>query len=343
MMIKKTLLILGIILGVVCFGYKTSVSALVNSAANTGNSAASNSGEALEIAPPLLYLTANPGQTIQAKIYLRDISSSPLLVSGTANDFVASGLNGTPKILFHETSPDPYSLKSYIAPIQSLLLQPKQLKILYIKINVPANASPGGHYGVIRFTGTPPSLNGGNGVSLSASIGALILLTVNGNIVENLNVHQFSVSQNGQKGSFFQSTPLQFSEILQNTGNEHVQPTGLLTIKDMFNHKLVVMDINRRQGNVLPGSMRQFTQLVNSNVVGNKQLFGRYTASINMTYGTSKKTLYAQLTFWVIPVKLIILAIVILIGGFFLLRWLIRRYNQYILDKAQKSKPRKSK
>lgn len=341
MNIKKIALFFTVILGIVSF--RTNASALVNSSATTSHASATNSGEALEIAPPLLYLSANPGQTIEAKIYLRDISSSPLVVSGTTNDFIASGLNGTPKILLHETTPDPYSLKSYVAPIQSLLLQPKQLKILYIKINVPANASPGGHYGVIRFTGTPPTLNGGNGVSLTASIGALVLLTVSGNITQHLNVHQFSVSHNGNSGHFFQSAPLLFSEILQNTGNVQEQPTGLLTIKDMFNHKLVVMDINRRQGNVLPSSMRQFTELVNHNVIGNKQLFGRYTASISMSYGTSKKTLKDTLTFWVIPIKLIISALVILIGGFFLLRMLIRRYNQHILDKAQKSKPKKSK
>lgn len=299
---------------------------------------ANNSGEALEIAPPLLYLTANPGQSIVAKIYLRDIASGPLLVTGTTDDFIAQGDNGTPKILLHETTPDPYSLKNYVAPIQSLLMQPKQLHILSLLINVPANASPGGHYGVIRFTATPPSLKGSNGVALSASLGALILLTVNGNIIENLTVNQFTASQNGHNSNFFQSAPIQFKEIIKNTGNEHVQPTGLLTITDMFGHKLAVMDINRRQGNVLPASMRQFTQTVNNNVIGNRRMFGRYTATVNLTYGSSKKTLVDTITFWVIPVQEIIILVIVLIVGFFLLRYLIRRYNRHILDKAQKSK-----
>ncbi|MGH7234349.1 MAG: hypothetical protein ACREF7_02795, partial [Candidatus Saccharimonadales bacterium] len=37
------------------------------------------SGQALEIAPPLLEVSGNPGQTISAKIYLRDISSVSLV------------------------------------------------------------------------------------------------------------------------------------------------------------------------------------------------------------------------------------------------------------------------
>src|SRR5579872_6683381 len=56
-------------------------------------------GQALEIAPPVVELTANPGQSINTQIYLRDISSGPLIVSGEADDFAAAGENGTPKIL----------------------------------------------------------------------------------------------------------------------------------------------------------------------------------------------------------------------------------------------------
>ena len=297
---------------------------------------ANNSGEALEIAPPLLYLTADPGQSIIAKIYLRDISSGPLIVTGTADDFISEGVNGTPKILLHETAPDPYSLKNYVAPIQSLLLQPKQVHILNLALNVPSTASPGGHYGVIRFTATPPSLNGGNGVALSASLGALVLLTVTGKIVENLVVNQFNAGQNGKSGDFFESAPLQITELLKNTGNEHVQPTGLLTLTDMFGHKLVVMDINRRQGNILPNSLRKFTQNINKNVIGSKRLFGRYTASVSIQYGSAKKTLNATMIFWVIPIKEIAILLIGLIGGFFLLRVLIRRYNRHILDNAKK-------
>src|SRR4051812_29010594 len=136
-----------------------------------------NTGQALEIAPPLVYLNVNPGQKTTAQILIRDVSNSPLNVTGQVNDFVATGETGTPKVILDNNTNDPYSMKAWVAPIPTLQLVPKQIKTLTISINVPSNASPGGHYGVVRFTGTAPSINGGNGVTLSASIGALMLLT----------------------------------------------------------------------------------------------------------------------------------------------------------------------
>lgn len=310
------------------------VFAVVNS-----SKAAKGTGQALEIAPPIIEVTGNPGQTIQTKLYLRDISSGPLIVSNQINDFVAKGDSGVPQIIFNTKTSDPYSLRTFIAPLPQLLLQPQQLKLLPISIHIPANASPGGHYGVIRFTGTSPSLNGQTGVSLSASLGALILLTVNGKLVEQLSTQSFTVSQNGNKPSnFFQSDPFTFNELIRNSGNVHVQPTGLLTLKDMFGHTVVQMNINEAQGNILPGSARLFTQQLSPVNVSNKRFFGRYTASFKLTYGSPAKTVTGTVSFWVIPVKLIVLWIVGLIAGFFLIRWLIRRYNKHILDKAQKTK-----
>ena len=216
-------------------------------AATTSTTAATNTannGQALEIAPPVMYLTANPGQSISTQVLLRDVSNGELIVSGQANDFVASGEDGTPKLLLNnDESNNPFSLKNWVVIPTSLLLVPRQIKAMTITLNVPANASPGGHYGVIRFTAVPPSLQG-TGVSLSASLGALVLLTVNGNIKENLSVKEFSVNKAEKTGSLFENGPLNFVERLQNNGNEHEQPTGQVNITDMFGKKVASVNIN---------------------------------------------------------------------------------------------------
>lgn len=296
------------------------------------------SGQALEIAPPLIEVNGNPGQTITAKLYLRDISAVPLVVTNQINDFKAKGDSGVPQILFNSSANDPYSLIGFITPLPTLILQPQQIKLLSVVINIPKDASPGGHYGVIRFTGTPASLTGSSGVSLSASLGALVLLTVNGHLVQNLETSSFNITQNGgHPSSFFQSDPLTFNELLKNTGNVHVAPTGIVTIKDMFGHQVISLNINEGQGNILPSSSRLFSETLNSVDFTNKRLFGRYTASFSVSYGSPKKILNGTLTFWVIPVELIVIWIIVLIGGFFLIRWLLKRYNQHIIDKAKNS------
>lgn len=298
-----------------------------------------NIGQALEIDPPFIELSGNPGQTITAQIEIKNISKGSVIVSNQIDNFTAKGETGIPDILINSKAKDPYSILGYIAPLADFALKSQETKTLNIDINIPKNASPGGHYGVIRFTGTPAALTGHSGVSLSASLGALFLLTVNGHIVEKLQTYQFSVSHNGVgSNGFFQNDPFVFSEVFKNVGNEHVIPTGMLTVKDMFGHTVLQMYINNTRGNVLPGTMRKFTQEISKVNVGNKRFFGRYSATFSVKYGSPAQTLTGRLTFLVIPVELIIIWLIVLIGGFFLIRSGLKRYNQHILDKAQKSK-----
>lgn len=297
-----------------------------------------DSSQALEIAPPVVYLKADPGQTVKAKIFLRDVSNSDLIVSGEANDFTAGDENGTPKILLNGDNDNPYSLKNWITVPASLLLVPREVKTMEITIRVPTTASPGGHYGVIRFTGHAPSLEG-SGVSLSASLGALILLTVNGNAKESMTLKEFSVNKDGKTGTIFEGAPLNFVERVENSGNIHEQPDGVVTITDMFGKTVATLGINHPPRNILPASIRKFEEPLNSGVIGNKRLFGRYKAVVEITYGKDKQKLTSSMTFWVIPYKLIAIIIAILIAGFFALRYGIRRYNRYIIGRSGGTTP----
>lgn len=299
-------------------------------------------GQALEIAPPVLNLTANPGQTLNAQIALRDVSTGQLVVTGTVNDFVADGEDGTPKILMEEDEEtSPYSLKDWVAPLPELLLEPREIQNLPVTINVPANAAPGGYYGVVRFTATPPNLDG-QGVALSASLGALILLRVNGDAKESMTIEEFGIHNgNGKLSNLFQSTPITFVQRVKNTGNVHQQPAGQVTIIDMFGKKVAAVNVNLPPRNVLPQSIRKFEQKLDSSVIGNKQLFGRYTAQLRITYGTDKQVITSETTFWVIPYTLIGIAILVLVGGFIALRIMIRRYNSHIIGKATGAKKTK--
>jgi len=305
-----------------------------------------NHGQALEIAPPLITLNIDPGQTITTKINIRNISGGSLIVTGQINDFVAAGEDGTPKILMDETntSSNPYSIVDWVSPIPELDLKSKQMESLPVTITVPKSASPGGHYGIVRFTGTPPELKG-TGMSLSASLGSLIMLKVSGDIKDSLSLSDFYTSQNGQQNSFFESAPLVFNEKIQNTGNMHEQPTGLVTVTDMFGKNVAKLGVNATapQGNVLPGSTRLFTQALDSTVIGSKMLFGRYTAVLSVKYGDKQPTITSTITFWVIPYKLIIAIIIVLIGIFFVLRYAIKNYNRHIISSAEKAKHKKQK
>lgn len=295
---------------------------------------ATNSGQALEIGPPVVNLSADPGTTVKATISLRDISSTNLFVTSSFNDFIAGGEDGTPKILLDDETTSAYSLKSWVAPISTLTLKPREIKTVTITINVPQNASPGGYYGVVRFTGTPPDLEGA-GVSLSASLGSLILLKVNGDAKEELGVEEFYASHDGRKGTLFEAAPIDFTERLKNTGNIQEQPSGLVTVKDMFNNVVATLPINQPPRDILPDSIRKFDQPLDETVIGNKILFGLYHADLSVTYGANKQTITSSLTFWVIPYTLIAIIVAALVVGFIALRFAIKRYNRHIITKAK--------
>lgn len=322
------------LLGLIASSYAPAVQAVRQTTPNSNDS-----GQALEIAPPVLTLSANPGDTVKAQISLRDVSPTKLLVEGQVNDFIAAGEDGTPKILMENDESSPYSLKPWIAPLSKLTLKPREIKELPVTIKVPKDAAPGGYYAVIRFTATPPELEG-TGVALSASLGSLVLLRVNGPVREGMTIEEFSVNYGGKTGTMFQSTPLQFVQRIKNTGSVHEQPAGQVTIKDMFGKVVAAVNINLPPRNILPGSIRKFEQPLDSSVIGNKMLFGRYTADLKVNYGT-EKSITSTLTFWVIPYSLIGIGIAGLVATFFVLRFAIKRYNQSIITKAQGASKKK--
>lgn len=320
--------------------YCLSISAPAALAATATNSA--GSGQALEIAPPLITLSANPGQTVKATVKLRDIAKTDLIVTNEINNFVASGETGTPKILTGKDDVNSqFTLKDWITPLPSFQLAPGKIETLSVKIKVPKDASPGGHYGVIRFTGTPPKLKG-TGVALSASLGALILLTVNGDLTHKLSVASFTTTDGTNNKSLFEAPPVNFSVRLKNSGNVQEQPVGNIMVTDMFGKTVGGVNINVPPHNILPDSIRKFDASLDKTVLGKKHLFGRYTARLSVSYGSGKQTtLSDSLTFWVIPYRLILGIIVLLVAGFFGLRVLVKRYNQRIISKAQNNSKRK--
>jgi hypothetical protein len=298
-----------------------------------------SAGQGLEISPPVIELAADPGQTVTANIRIRNVTQGVLIAKGKADDFGAgTSEDGQPKLLLDETGATRYSLKFWVQGVPDLLLASHELKMTTIKIVVPANAEPGGHFGVVRFTAVPPSLEG-TGVALSASIGALILLKVSGAITEKVSLAEFSTSQTiTQKGkqpevrktSFFEHGPVDFLVRVRNEGTVHEKVKGTIDVKDTFGKKIGSVAVNDKGGNVLPDSVRRFEQSLS-----NKQLFGHYTAALVLNY-SSGKTLTGKIGFWVIPWKLVLLGLIGLIVLFFVLKMALRRYNDHIIAQARR-------
>lgn len=288
---------------------------------------AQGGGQGLEISPPLLDLKGDPGQTIKSEIRVRNVTKDTLVVNAQFEDFVASGEDGQPKILLNPDEKSPYSIKDWLGATQSVTLAPEQRETIPVTINIPQDASPGGHYGVIRFTGASPELEG-TGVSLSASVGTLVLVNVSGDVKESAKIAELFVSQKSKRASLFEYGPLDLTLRIENDGNIHLQPKGTIQVTNMFGKTVYLSQINQDGRNVLPSSVRKFEQSM-----GGKLMFGPYKLKADVVYGSNNQITSDTVTFWVIPYKIIIGTILII----FLIVFAFRRYNRFIINRASKN------
>ena len=298
--------------------------------------AAPDLAQGMQISPVLVDLNTDRGKTYDLKISVMNVTTGDLVFSSFINDFQAKDETGDPEVLIDTNLPESASLVKWVKPLGPVALKAKQSKDLIVRVTIPADAEPGGHYGVVRFSGTAPGLQQ-NGVSLAASAGMLLLVRVSGNIKESLITKDFFTERGDRRSVWFENGPIKFVQRITNNGNVHVKPLGDVVITSMTGSNIGTVHVNDKKGNILPGSTRRFEETLNK-----KRLFGRYTATASLAYGTQGQVLIASTTFWVIPYKLIIAALLLIILLVLLLRFMLRRYNQKVIKKAQRETNRRN-
>ena len=300
-------------------------------------SSSSNAAQGIQISPTLVELNAARGRTYDIKLNIMNVTASDLVYSESVNDFNSADETGAPHIILNSDLPATASVKTWIATIPDFTIKAGKYKSLDVQIVIPNDAEPGGHYGVVRFSGTAPELES-TGVGLSASAGVLILIRVDGAIVEKASLTSFYSVQNGNQSSFFENGPITFVTRIQNEGNIHIKPIGGIELRDMFGNLVKTMPVNEDKSNVLPNSIRRFDSQYD-----NTWMIGRYTANLTLGYGTTGQAITNTINFWVIPWKLILVALLILVTIIFILIRLIKVYNRHIIEKAKNENSNKNK
>ncbi len=302
----------------------------------------SSAGNAIKVAPVRTDLTIQPGESRQLTVTLQNLTNATVEYVAIINDFVAgSGESGQPALILDANKFAPsHSLKRYIAPIPNITVGGGQSKDVTVSITIPKDAAAGGYYGAVRFApagSADPTKN----VTLSASVGSLILVKVPGDIKENVTLDSFDVRTDPEAtsgSSFFTSNKNLYAVArFKNTGNVHEQPFGKVILK-RGSKVLQTVEINNTEprGNVLPDSIRRFS--VKLDKVG---LWGKYTVEGNFGYGSSGQLVSGSTSFYVIPLTYILIGIAVLaliaLAVFGLPR-AIKRYNQTVIRRASRRK-----
>ena len=290
------------------------------------NANGTQTGSGLSISPTISQFTITPGGTDSVKITIKNITVDDVTAQGFVNDFTADGTTGNPKILTNDTEPSPNSIRSFVSGINDIPLKRGEQKIVTVALTIPKDTSPGAYYGIIRYKAVPAGAAAPvpGQVALTASVGTIVLITVPGNIREQVQVKGLHVYRGGQDGKIFLGPPSSIGVEVANFGNGFIQPFGTVEVHNMFNKNVVSYQLNnpKQPGNILPNSSRVFTQ----NVKGINSI-GRYTVIASVSWGKGSQVLTLQKTIWYIPKWAAVLFLLIIAALVYLSYRAYRRYS----------------
>lgn len=285
----------------------------------------------LTITPPFFELNLSPGEFWSSGIKVVNPNANDLHVYATLMDFEAQGEEGRGKFTPVQAGGDKTnSLTSWIKLDKpELVVKKDESAEVPFTLQVPKDASPGGHYGAI-LVGTNPAGTNEPGLKVSSFISSLFFVRVAGNVNELGDIREFSADKD-----FYYDPSVRFTVRFSNSGNVHLHPEGDITVYNMWGKERGRIFVNNESGfgNVMPQGVRKF----NFDWSGERKLsdFGRYTAVLTLAYGEdARHNVSAKVYFWVVPVwefLQILGGLALFLGVFF---WGMRRYIRKALREA---------
>jgi hypothetical protein len=168
-------------------------------------------GTGLSIQPVKVSVTLNPGETAEGTILLTNASDEAVQVDSSVQDFIP--LAGADTIQFVGRAPGVTTVRDWITldlPATSPLGHDERKEVHYT-IHAPANAEPGGHFGVAFFKAVPGTATGS--LRVGTQVGVLIFVTIPGNHLQKGVIRDFAVP------AFVQGGPVPFTMNFEHLSN----------------------------------------------------------------------------------------------------------------------------
>jgi hypothetical protein len=253
-------------------------------------------GSGLSISPLHNQLTLDPGQSVVIKVNLKNITRNDVVAKAYVNDFRSDNNTGNPVIITDPNKQLQTSIKKFVHPAD-IPLAVGEKKEFTVPVTIPAGVTPGAYYGIIRYRAIPAGSQAPKEgeVSLSASVGTIVLIQVKGDLKERAQLSALKIYNNDKSGTIFFKKPNKAGVELANIGNSFLQPFGKVTVNDMSGKEVYSYEVNNSQprANVLPGTKRIFIDPIK-----NISKPGRYTVNASIAIGNGSDVLVSQKTFW---------------------------------------------
>jgi hypothetical protein len=274
----------------------------------------------LQIKPAIIEDNAALNGAAQYSITVTNINATDKIFYLSTKDIKGLDDQGNP--IFEQPGEQTgYELSSWLSlPQEPVDLKAGETRTISFSVHVPSNVSPGDHFGAIFLSDKPNAVTT-NGSAIGISVGTIVSLKIAGDIHEEAQLREFSSDK-----TVYGSGNAILSSKIENLGNVLVRPHGTIQITDMFGRQVGTLEVNPTLAPVFPGGTRKFSVSWKASGFA----FGRYEAVVSFAYGsTDKKSISGTTSFWILPLKPIIIVmgvlLALILGMYFSIRMYIRR------------------
>lgn len=275
------------------------------------------STEGLQVKPAVIEDRIDPGQTYRFTIKVTNVSAQDKVFFLGAQNIKGLDDSGQP-IFADPKEATKFDLSQWVTlPSDSIVLKASETKEVSFSIKVPSDASPGSHFGGIFFDARPIKQQT-TGSAVGIKVGTIISLRISGDVLEEARLREFSTDK-----LVYDVANVAFIARVEDLGNVLERPHGIIEINNMFGKSVATIRVNDAGAPVFPGEERTYTTAWEYDGVA----FGRYQAIVSLSYGEDeKKTISATTSFWVLPLKPIMIGLGILLAVVLALYAFMRMY-----------------
>lgn len=313
----------------------------------------------LTVSPPVIELTAKPGDTVQEKFRVRNNTSTPIDLQISVRRLISDPTDGNP---VPEDEAKGEELSWVTMEPAEFTARPSEWQDIGFTIEIPDTASYGYYY-VFRIAPKEGSEVTTTGAEVKGEILIVTLLNVKKDGA-NSKTELVNFRANSNINEYL---PVEFMVKLANKGNVHVKPRGNIFISRGGGNEISILEVNPNVGSILPGGTREFASswgegfivrepvmendsvkldengnpvtklVINWNKLTNFRI-GPYTAQLLMVYddGARDVTIEGSTTFWVIPYTALAVILAVLIVLFFIIKYLLRWYVRREVSRSRK-------
>lgn len=284
--------------------------------------------QAFSVAPATIELAGVRGETVEGTIRLINDSAAERTVYLSALK-TASREDGSAPVFFPYEE-DHSGLPEWVVFPPSVRLSANTKTDITFSVVIPSDVASGGYYGAILFSDVPAPIVETNGATIQANVATLLLLTVEGETRIAAPLLDFTRYGN-QAVSNVNDIFYRFR--VQNQGNVHVAPLGVVRATDLFGRTIRQVDANPERSRVLPGVTRTFEGAFGTGKVCTffecarlqfqTLAIGPIQVTLDATTGDS--VLADSFTVWVFPWQALLSVFVLCLGVFLLFRVVLRK------------------